>query len=66
MLAPIVVTASGIVIEVKLHPLKAPPPISETESGILMVESEEQPAKAFDPIEVTPFPIVADVSEEQL
>ena len=65
-LAPIVVTLSGIVIDVSPEqPEKALAPMVVTLSGIVIAVSPEQPENADSPIFVTLFGIVIDVNPKQ-
>ncbi len=52
------VTDSGILIEVRPEPPKAPTPIFVTDSGKLTDKRPEQPSKAHSPILSTPSRIV--------
>lgn len=62
---PITLTDSGIVTEVKEHPLKAVYPIETTELGMSIDVNAEHPSKAEEPIEVTDSGIFTDVSDSQ-
>ena len=64
--SPIVVTESGMVIEVRAEqPKKAPSLISVREVGKCIVVKELQPAKAYSPIVVTESGMVIEVRTEQ-
>lgn len=62
---PILVTDSGIIMDVKPDSRKVPPSIVSIELGKVIEVRLEQPVNADEPILVTELGIITDVSSSQ-